>query len=130
MGTSPSGDRLLVAGEGIGATYSLTGEGIGKAMATGRLAAETTHQALIEGRVDAASLQRYDHLLVHRYGRTFNTYRQAQGWLRWPIIADFLTWKAQRSDRLRTLLEDAIAERRPFTEVLSPTGLIQALLLP
>jgi len=38
-GAKPSGDRLLVCGESIGATYSMSGEGIGKAMETANIAA-------------------------------------------------------------------------------------------
>ena len=40
-GTSPSQEGLLICGEAIGTTYGLTGEGIGKAMESGLMAAES-----------------------------------------------------------------------------------------
>src|SRR4030095_16327573 len=49
-GTSPHGPgNVLVLGESIGATFPFTGEGIGKAMETGEIAAEVGHNALTSG---------------------------------------------------------------------------------
>src|SRR5262249_36222030 len=43
---SAAGDHLLAIGETVGTTYPSTGEGIGKAMETGELAAEAIHESL------------------------------------------------------------------------------------
>jgi flavin-dependent dehydrogenase len=59
-GAKPVSDGLLLAGETIGTTYALSGEGIGKAMESGRLAAVAAAEALAAGSFDAATLSRYE----------------------------------------------------------------------
>jgi len=53
-GASPLlGDSILATGETAGTTLPLTGEGIGTAMTSGKLAASAIHDALISGSLDA-----------------------------------------------------------------------------
>jgi flavin-dependent dehydrogenase len=86
---------LLVTGEAAGATYAFTGEGIGKAMETGILAAET----IAEGRdtllTDAQLRARYEAALLALKPR-FDLYERANAstttWL-----ADLLIWRARRT---------------------------------
>src|SRR5262249_37086552 len=64
---------LLVTGEAAGSTYSLTGEGIGKALETGMLAAEAIDQ---HGRDDAVARAAYEQSLAALKPR-FETYAKA-----------------------------------------------------
>ncbi|MDP1142592.1 NAD(P)/FAD-dependent oxidoreductase, partial [Klebsiella pneumoniae] len=52
---------LIVTGEAAGSTYSFTGEGIGKAMETGMLAADAI---LAQGDDDSAARARYEAALT------------------------------------------------------------------
>ena len=89
---------LLVAGEAAGSTYALTGEGIGKALETGVLAAE----AVIEGRrlslADDAVRARYEADLVALRPR-FAIYEKANSVNERPWLVDLLVWSARRSPR-------------------------------
>lgn len=94
---------LLAAGEAIGSTYALTGEGIGKALETGLLAAE----ALIEGRRgalhDAAVRTRYE-LALEALRPRFDVYEKASGVNQRPWLVDLMVWSARRSPgRLRRM---------------------------
>jgi flavin-dependent dehydrogenase len=129
-GACPSGEGVLAAGEAIGMTYSLSGEGIGKAMQSGKLAAEVALEALEAGDVSAAFLARYDSRLEAAFRVLFRQYGLAQKALRHPWMADLVAWKGARSARLRHRLEQIIAEERPPTEVFSLRGAARALLLP
>jgi geranylgeranyl reductase family protein len=129
-GARPSADGVLAAGEAIGMTYSLSGEGIGKAMQSGRLAAEVGLEALEAGDVSAGFLRRYDQRLEAAFRTLFRQYRLAQGALRHPWIPDLLVWKGARSRRLRRELEEIIAETRQPTEAFSWRGAARAVLLP
>jgi geranylgeranyl reductase family protein len=129
VGTAPSAERLLVAGEAVGTTYAMTGEGIGKAMESGALAAEIALEALARGRFDAAYLRRYDEALERRFRKAFRQYQSAERWLRHPRIASSLVRKAGRHQEVRGMLEDMLAERRYPTDVLSLGGLLKLLLL-
>ncbi|OUL99532.1 NAD(P)/FAD-dependent oxidoreductase [Variovorax sp. JS1663] len=105
---------VLVTGEAAGSTYSFTGEGIGKAMETGMLAAEAMTSA--EG--DAAVGARYDAALTALKPR-FAAYAQANRVNHHPWIADFVFWRAQRSPgivrRLGAVLEESYSPDRLVT---------------
>jgi menaquinone-9 beta-reductase len=129
-GAKPSAERLLLAGETVGSTYSFSGEGIGKAMATGGLAAQHTLRALESGDTSAAALGAYDVELETRFREKFRHYEIAQKWLGWEPAVNLMTWKANRSERVMSILEDVVTERRNPTEILSLWGMAKTLLLP
>ena len=124
---APSAERTLVAGEAIGATYPLSGEGIGKAMETGRLAAEHALVALRTGQTDARSLAAYDEAL-EALRPWFDGYAAAQRWMRWPWVASLITRRAIRNERLRTALVEIVGEQRAASDVLSVCGLSRVVL--
>ncbi len=96
---------LLVTGEAAGSTYSFTGEGIGKALETGLLAAEAllAHKpadaVVPPGTVDAVRT-RYDAALLALKPR-FALYEHANKVNNYLWLTDLLIWRARKS---RTLL--------------------------
>jgi flavin-dependent dehydrogenase len=86
---------LLVAGEAAGTTYSLTGEGIGKALATGTAAGETVAEALASGDVDRPWEASYRSRVMSELGERFRAYKVAQEYLASPVVADYLAWRAR-----------------------------------
>jgi flavin-dependent dehydrogenase len=128
-GARPSTDRLLACGEAIGATYSMTGEGIGKAMQTASLAADHALAALRSGKTTAQDLGRYDRELERAFRQRFDSYKTAQKWLGRPAVANFMVRRARYSPRARGILEGIIAERAEPTELFSFWGIVKAMLL-
>jgi flavin-dependent dehydrogenase len=100
---------LLVTGEAAGSTYAFTGEGIGKAMETGLLAA----QALIDGQhesiPEAEQRARYEASLTALKPR-FELYERANRVNAHPWLADLLIWRARRSARLRRRMAGVLEE--------------------
>ncbi|MFM2053441.1 MAG: hypothetical protein RL456_1478 [Pseudomonadota bacterium] len=84
---------LLATGEAIGSTYDFTGEGIGKAMETGMLAAEALLGTAPGD--DAGALAAYDAAL-ERLRPRFALYRKANQVNRHPWLADLVIWRARR----------------------------------
>jgi geranylgeranyl reductase family protein len=113
--TSLTGSRfgrpgLTVIGEAAGTTYSLTGEGIGKAMESGMLAAELAVNAEAGAPFIA---ERYAAIMKNRYAARFRTYDTAQRWIAFPFVSDYVAGRANRStwvhDRLtRVITEEAL----------------------
>ena len=97
---------LLVTGEAAGSTYSFTGEGIGKAMETGLLAAEAL---LAHGRDDEAARQRYEAELRQLKPR-YDLYERANSINAAPWLADLLIWRANRSPRLLQRMSGVLNE--------------------
>jgi len=110
---------LLVAGEAAGTTYALTGEGIGKALETGLLAAE----ALLAGgggRLDDAAVRaRYEADLEALRPR-FAVYDKANSVNERPWLVDLLVWSARRSPRRLQRMSGVLEETH------SPGNLITA----
>ena len=118
---------LLVAGEAAGSTYLLTGEGIGKALEAGLLAA----QAIAEGRAaqapDAMVRARYEAGL-HALKPRFAAYEQANRINEHPWLADLVIWRARRSRRLVRQLGEVLEESRSPGPLGTAGGLLQLLL--
>jgi geranylgeranyl reductase family protein len=119
---------LLVAGEAAGSTYLLTGEGIGKALETGMLAA----QAIAEGRVrrmgDAPVREGYEAAL-HALKPRFDGYEKANRINNHPWLADLVIWRARRSDRVKQRLSGVIEETHTPRTLVTAAGVL-GLLLP
>ncbi|MBT2322285.1 geranylgeranyl reductase family protein [Variovorax paradoxus] len=120
---------LLVAGEAAGSTYSFTGEGIGKALETGMLAA----RALIEGgesgrRDDAAAVgARYEAALGALKPR-FAAYAEANRINEHPWLADLVIWRARRSVDIVGRLAGVLEETQNPGKLVSPRGLARLFL--
>ncbi len=118
---------LLVAGEAAGSTYSFSGEGIGKALEMGMLAAEQA-LALCRGQVDDTTLvSAYTQRVRGALASRFAAYETAQRWLSCPAVGNFIAARARRSARLRERLAGLLAETAEPGELFSWRGLLRAL---
>ncbi len=110
---------LLVTGEAAGSTYSFTGEGIGKALETGLLAAEAL---LAHGSDDGAARGHYEAALRALAPR-FRLYERANRINAAPWIADLLIWRANRSPRLLQRMGGVLNETSNPGNLLSLKGI-------
>ena len=113
---------MLVTGEAAGSTYSFTGEGIGKAMQTGMLAAE----ALLEGINKTWPEQQLR--LTYEAGLSalkpkFELYEHANQVNAHPWLVDLLIWRARRSPRLLQRMSGILNETSNPGNLFSLKGL-------
>jgi flavin-dependent dehydrogenase len=127
-GALPSRGRVVVIGEALGLTLPLTGDGIGKAMQSGLIAARTIGPALASGRSAAPDLRAYGVELEARTRATYESFERGQRWMRVPAIPNLLVRKAARCLALREILEGIVAERVDPRVLFSPRGLLRTLL--
>ena len=126
---------LLVAGEAAGSTYAFTGEGIGKAMETGLLAAEALAGPLAQGAAapgaqpadDTALRAGYEASLLALKPR-FDLYQRASRVNDHPWLIDLLVWRAQRSDRILRGMARVLEETGNPGSLVSLRGLSRLLL--
>ena len=118
---------LLVAGEAAGATYSFSGEGIGKSMKTGLIAAETIVAGLASGADPATVATRYATSVAGMLSDRFRAYRLAQRWLAYPALANFLAWRANRGRYVQGQLEALFNETADPRGLFSIAGVMKAL---
>jgi geranylgeranyl reductase family protein len=119
---------LLVTGEAAGSTYAFSGEGIGKAMETGMLAA----QAIVDGRAraldDGAVRANYE-AGVEALRPRFELYRKASRVNAHPWLADLVIWRARNSARVLRRMSGVLEETGNPGNLVSLRG-ITKLFIP
>ncbi len=120
-----AGGALLAVGEAIGATFPLTGEGIGKAMETAELASDAATAALAAGTL--APLAEYPRTLVRTLRPRYLGYAVAERWVGRAWLADLVVRRAVRRPHVRATLNDILHERADPQRVFSLRGLTRAL---
>ena len=115
-----------MAGEAAGSTYSFTGEGIGKALETGMLAAEaiagagtTADDAAVSGRYEVALKALEPRFAAYEHANRVNNH---------PWIADFMIWRAQRSPGIVRRLSGVLDESYSPGQLVTASGLLRLLL--
>ena len=111
-------------GETIGTTLPFLGEGIGKAMESGELAAQVIHDALSSDRLD--KLAEYPARLRDELAPGFAGYRTAEKWLGANRLTDFLASRARKSRWLNHALAGIVAGTADPKEAFSPLGVLRS----
>jgi geranylgeranyl reductase family protein len=119
------GGAVLAIGEAVGATFPLTGEGIGKAMETAELASDAADAALRDN--SNAPLGAYPQALAARLRPRYRGYEVAQRWIGRPWLADLVLGRAARRAPLREALTGILTETVDPARVFSLGGLARAL---
>lgn len=122
-GAQLSRPGLLVTGEAAGSTYALTGEGIGKALETGILAAQAIALGMANGAqgpvLDEAQVRTHYQSQIDALRPRFALYERAQTASAKPWMTELLLWRAQHSPRLRRglsgILNESTDPSRRFT---------------
>lgn len=115
---------LLVTGEAAGSTYSFTGEGIGKAMETGMLAAD----ALLAHRDDDTAARAAYEAALTALKPKFDLYERANRVNAHPWLADLLIWRAKKSPRLLQRMSGVLNETSNPGNLVSVKGLTRLFL--
>jgi geranylgeranyl reductase family protein len=120
---------LLVVGEAAGLTYSFSGEGIGKSIASGIIAGDAIAHAAraTNGSVDPAAA--YAARIKTEFAERFSSYSIAEKWLAHPAMLQFLVRRASAGRYVRQRLQDMLTEAADPRELFSLTGLLKASVL-
>ncbi len=115
---------IVAAGEAIGTTLPFTGEGIGKAMESGQLAAEAISKALDSD--DLSELSQYDQQIESELKTRYQGYRMAENWLARPWLNDFILGRCGKSRYAQEILAGVIAETKNPQDIFSLKGIIKS----
>jgi len=131
IGAKWSRPGMLATGEAAGSTYAFSGEGIGKAMETGLLAAE----ALLQDRAatfgatlgdDDAVRSRYQEDMTALKPR-FDLYELASHVNHRPWLADLVIWRAKKSPRILKRLGGVLEETQNPGRLFSLRGVTKLM---
>ena len=118
---------MLATGEAIGSTYDFSGEGIGKAMQTGMLAAA----ALIKGheqRLAETTVRDEYEAAIRALQPRFELYRKASRVNAHPWLADLVIWRARNSPRILRRMSGVLEETANPGNLISARGLAKLFL--
>lgn len=119
--SSPVRGNVLAIGETIGATYPFTGEGIGKAMETGAMAAEILHEALIG---DNPSHLSYFAKRLQKLRPRYKGYAKAEKYLGSCRVNDYMAQRITRSRYLQRRVEAFMAETESPRLLFNPLSIV------
>jgi len=119
---------LLAVGEASSLTYAATGEGIGKAMESGILAADYAREALAGVRQIGTLHQEYEREFRERFASRYRAYSVAQRWAGNPLLLSLLASRTNAGTFAREELENLMAERGDARALFSKRGLLKAVL--
>lgn len=119
---------MLATGEAIGSTYDFSGEGIGKAMHTGMLAAAAIATGHEQQLGDGAVRTDYEAAIRGLQPR-FELYRKASRVNAHPWLADLVIWRARNSERILRRMSGVLEETANPGNLVSARG-IAKLFLP
>ena len=123
QGARISRPGLLAVGEAVGSTYAFTGEGIGKALETGLLAAD----AIVRAPDDEAAVRADYVTALQALKPKFDLYETASRVNYHPWIADVVVWRARRSARIRARLSGMLEESQNPGHLFSWRGVRKLL---
>lgn len=121
----PGADRVLAAGETIGTTLNVTGEGIGKAMHTGQIAAQVIHEALCApGELDIVG--RYRRRLELNFRATYEGFRAAERWLAYPWVCEHIVGRAMKTAYVKRAVAEIITREADPRRFFSPGAVLRS----
>lgn len=126
-GTDPAHKNNTVAiGETIGTTFPFTGEGVGKAMESGQIAAEIIHDALASSNMSYLNL--YSSTLDSRIKPRYLGYSKAERWLSHRWLNDLVARRISKSRFLQKQLQEFMSERGDPRSLFSVKSLLLSYL--
>ena len=121
------GEGFLLLGDAAGLVDPFTGEGIGNAMVSGLIAAETAAQAKEKNDFSKKYLKKYDKKLWDHLGSELNTSARLLKLARSKFLLNFVIDRAARSEKVRNIISGMLANEIPKTELSNPLFYLKIL---
>ncbi|WKK80596.2 geranylgeranyl reductase family protein [Marivirga arenosa] len=122
-----SGRQFLLLGDAASLIDPFTGEGIGNAIRSGRIAAEVVEEAFYKNYFDSKYLHKYDQIIEHKMRNELRISRSMQKLLKYPKLFNFVVKKANSNSSVRTLLTSMLDNVDLKKELIKPRFYIQLL---
>ncbi len=115
-----SGNRFLLLGDAASLIDPFSGEGIGNAIRSGRVAAEHTLSALKTNQFDAEFNKQYDKEIYRRMWPELRVSALMKKLLTYPRLFNLLINKAVKNDSIKTLLKAMVYDLELRKELSKP----------
>ncbi|MFM9945808.1 MAG: NAD(P)/FAD-dependent oxidoreductase [Bacteroidia bacterium] len=99
-----SGDNFILCGDAGSLIDPFTGEGIGTAMLSGKIAADISQKALAENNFSSSFMEQYDKLLYAKIWKEISLSYMLQKLSKWSWLFNFVVGKASRNIELQRMI--------------------------
>ena len=121
------GDGFLLLGDAAGLVDPFTGEGIGNAMVSGRIASEIAANAKQKNNFNKEFLKRYDQELWGYLGNELDTSTKLLKLAHSKFLLNFVIDRAGRNKKVRDIMSGMLAEEIPRSELSNPLFYLKIL---
>jgi geranylgeranyl reductase family protein len=121
------GEGFLLLGDAAGLVDPFTGEGIGNAMESGRIAVETAAKAKEKNDFSKSYLKKYDTELWEYLGSELNTSARLLKIARSKFLLNFVIDRASRNKKVRDIMSGMLSDEIPKTELSNPLFYLKIL---
>jgi geranylgeranyl reductase family protein len=118
---SISGERFLLLGDAASLIDPFTGEGIGNAIRSGRIAADQIINCFKSNRFDADYNKHYDKVIYHKMWNELRLSRGLQKLLKFPRLFNFVVRKANKNQSVKLLLTSMLDDVDLKKELVKPS---------
>jgi len=120
-------ENVLLVGDAAGLVDPFSGEGIGNAMLSGKIAAEVAYEALAAGDTSEHFLSRYEEKVWNTlWNELMTSYKMQQIGKLEPLL-NFVVGKAAKSPKAREAIAGTLANKETKTEYSSPLFYLKLL---
>ncbi len=116
-----SGNRYLLLGDAAGLIDPFTGEGIGNAIRSARVAAGHVQNCFQERKFDAMFNLRYDNEIYKRMWNELRIGRKLQMLLKYPGLFNFIVNRAKKNESVRKLITSMLDDIDLKKELTKPS---------
>jgi len=121
------GDGFLLLGDAAGLVDPFTGEGIGNAMVSGRIASEIAARSKRDNNFTKQYLKKYDQDLWGYLGNELSTSSKLLKLAHSKFLLNFVIDRAARNKKVRDLMSGMLAEEIPKSELSNPLFYLKIL---
>ena len=120
-------ENVLLVGDAAGLVDPFSGEGIGNAMLSGKLAAEVAYEALVAGDTSEQFLSRYGTRLWGAVENELMTSYKMQKLGKVEFLLNFVVGKAAKSGKAREAISGTLSNKEAKSEYSSPLFYLKLL---
>lgn len=123
-----AGDGYVLVGDAASLVDPFTGEGVGNALTSGKLAARAISEALHSGDTSGRALSSYPAALFQEIGPEVETNYKLQRLINYPFLLNMTVGKVHRSAFVRGAISDALLSPANGRKLTDPMFLLKVLL--
>ena len=119
--------NVLLVGDAAGLVDPFSGEGVGNAMLSGKLASEVAYEALVAGDTSEQFLMRYDERLWGAVWNELEMSYKMQQLGKHEFLLNFVVGKAAKSPKAREAISGTLSNKEAKNEYVSPLFYLKLL---